>query len=317
MQPVTLVAPTDGQRLDRFVADELPQLSRSQVKRLIQSGQVTLNGEPAKPAASLSQGDRVVVQVLAAPEAELVAEPALLDVVYEDAHLLVVNKAAGVIVHPGAGRVEGSLLAAAIAYRPDIVSANEDPDRPGIVHRLDRDTSGLILIAATADAQRKLRAQFKARQVLKIYLALIQGRLEPMVGAIEAPIARDPLCRTRMAVAADGRYARTEYRVLEHLSDATFVEVQLLTGRTHQIRVHFSAIGHPVVGDRVYGGRGAHKAAPRQFLHSHRLGFTHPASGEALEFTSPLPQDLQQVLDHLRPQPGCALGQGERPIALL
>jgi len=302
MEQVTLVARADGQRVDRFVADELPQLSRSQVKRLIQSGQVTLNGEPVKPAASLSQGDRVVVQVPDAPEAELVAEPSPLDVVYEDAQLLVVNKAAGIIVHPGAGRVEGSLLAAALAYRPDIVNADEYPERPGIVHRLDRDTSGLLLVAATAEAQRRLRAQFKARKVRKIYLALVQGHLEPMVGAIEAPIARDPHRRTRMAISTDGRYARTEYRVLEHLAEATFVEVRLLTGRTHQIRVHFSAIGHPVVGDRVYGGRGAHRAAPRQFLHSHRLGFTHPVSGEALEFTSPLPQDLQRVLDQLSPE---------------
>ena len=302
MEQVTLVARADGQRVDRFVADELPQLSRSQVKRLIQSGQVTLNGEPVKPAASLSQGDRVVVQVPDAPEAELVAEPSPLDVVYEDAQLLVVNKAAGIIVHPGAGRVEGSLLAAALAYRPDIVNADEYPERPGIVHRLDRDTSGLLLVAATAEAQRRLRAQFKARKVRKIYLALVQGHLEPMVGAIEAPIARDPHRRTRMAISTDGRSARTEYRVLEHLAEATFVEVRLLTGRTHQIRVHFSAIGHPVVGDRVYGGRGAHRAAPRQFLHSHRLGFTHPVSGEALEFTSPLPQDLQRVLDQLSPE---------------
>lgn len=299
MQQVRLVAPASAQRLDRFVADRIPELSRSQVKRLIHEGSITVNGELAKPAAVLSEGDRVDVLVPAMGEPALAAEPSPLDLVYEDEYLLVVNKPAGVIVHPGAGRTGGSLLAAVLAYRPDIAQADADPQRPGIVHRLDRDTSGLLLVAATAEAQRRLRAQFKARTVRKTYLALVHGHLEPVVGAIEAPIARDPHRRTRMAVSAKGRYARTEYRVLEHLPGVSYLEVKLLTGRTHQIRVHFAAIGHPVVGDKVYGRRGGRLRAPRQFLHSHRLGFTHPASGQALEFASPLPQDLRQVLERL------------------
>jgi len=299
MQQVTLIVPTGGQRLDRFVADQIAVLSRSQVKRLIQEGQITVNGEPAKPAASLSEGDRVCVAKPPLPEPTLTPEPCPVDVVYEDEHLLVVNKPAGIIVHPGTGQAEGSLLAAVLAYRPDIVAANADSERPGIVHRLDRDTSGLLLVAATAEAQRSLRAQFKARTVSKTYLALVHGHLDPVVGAIEAPIARDGHRRTRMAVSPEGRYARTEYRVLDHLPGVSYIEVKLLTGRTHQIRVHLSAIGYPVVGDKVYGRRRARPQAPRQFLHSHRLGFKHPASGETIEFTSPLPQDLQEVLDRL------------------
>jgi len=250
MRHVTLVAKDSGKRLDRFVADEIAELSRSRVKQLIEAAQVTVNGASAK--ASLD--------------------------------LLVVNKPAGVVVHPGAGRRHGSLLAAVLAYRPDIVHANADPQRPGIVHRLDRNTSGLLLVAATAEAQRGLRAQFKERAVSKIYLALVHGRLEPMVGAIEARIARDPKYRTRMAVSSDGRYARTEYRVLGHYAGTSYLEVKLLTGRTHQIRVHLGAIGYPVVGDRIYGREGAKPRAPRQFLHSHRLSFVHPVTGQAMTF---------------------------------
>lgn len=299
MQQVTFVVDVPGERLDRFVASEVSELSRSRVKRLIEAGQITVNGVPAKPALVLAPGDIVCVAVPARQASTLTPEQAPLEVVYEDAYLLVVNKPAGVVVHPGAGQHQGTLLAAVLAYRPDIAHADADPQRPGIVHRLDRNTSGLLLVAATAEAQRDLRAQFKARTVDKVYLAMVHGRLEPVVGAIEAPIARDPQRRTRMTVSPDGRYARTEYRVLDYYPGASYLEVKLLTGRTHQIRVHFSAIGYPVVGDRVYGHRGAKPRAPRQFLHSHRLSFEHPATGERIEFESPLPGDLQQVLDRL------------------
>ncbi|MGC9361115.1 MAG: RluA family pseudouridine synthase [Anaerolineae bacterium] len=299
MQGITLVAGESGKRLDRFVADEIAELSRSRVKRLIDAGQVTVNGASAKPSLVLAKGDMVSVAVPDPETPPIAPEPAPLDIVYEDAHLLVVNKPAGMVVHPGAGRRHGSLLAAVLAYRPDIVQADADPERPGIVHRLDRNTSGLLLVAATAEAQRALGAQFKKRTVSKTYLALVHGRLQPMVGAIEAPIARDPKHRTRMAVSKKGRYARTEYRVLGHYAGVSYLEIKLLTGRTHQIRVHLAAIGYPVVGDRVYGPKGAKPRAPRQFLHSHRLGFAHPTTGEAMSFTSPLPEDLQRVLDRV------------------
>ncbi|MCD6302532.1 MAG: RluA family pseudouridine synthase [Anaerolineae bacterium] len=300
MRHVTLVAKDSGKRLDRFVADEIAELSRSRVRQLIEAAQVTVNGASAKASLVLASGDMVCVKVPDSQEPELAPEPALsLDIVYEDADLLVVNKPAGVVVHPGTGRRHGSLLAAVLAYRPDIVHANADPQRPGIVHRLDRNTSGLLLVAATAEAQRGLRAQFKERAVSKIYLALVHGRLEPMVGAIEARIARDPKYRTRMAVSSNGRYARTEYRVLGHYAGTSYLEVKLLTGRTHQIRVHLGAIGYPVVGDRIYGREGAKPRAPRQFLHSHRLSFVHPVTGQAMTFTSPLPDDLQRVLDRV------------------
>ena len=299
MRYMNLVADQSGKRLDRFVADEIAELSRSQAKRLIEGAQVTVNGVLAKPSFVLTPGDMVSVAVPAPETDAIVPEPAPLDIVYEDNHLLVVNKPGGMVVHPGAGRRHGSLLAAVLAYRPDIVLADADPQRPGIVHRLDRNTSGLLLVAATAEAQQGLRAQFKKRTVSKTYLALVYGCLQPMVGAIEAPIARDPKHRIRMAVVNDGRYARTEYRVLGHYPGVSYLEVKLLTGRTHQIRVHLAAIGYPVVGDRIYGPKGAKPRAPRQFLHSHRLGFAHPATGEAMSFTSPLPEDLQRVLDRV------------------
>jgi 23S rRNA pseudouridine1911/1915/1917 synthase len=299
MRHVSLTPAESGQRLDRFVADEIAELSRSQAKRLIEDALVTVNGAPAKPSLVLAVRDRVTVAIPDPETPEVAPEPSPLDIVYEDAHLLVINKPPGMVVHPGAGRRHGSLLAAVLAHRPDIAHADADPERPGIVHRLDRNTSGLLLVAASAEAQRGLRAQFKKRTVSKTYLALVHGRLEPMVGAIEAPIARHPKYRTRMAVSSDGRYARTEYRVLSHYPDASYLKIKLLTGRTHQIRVHLAAIGYPVVGDRVYGHKGARPPAPRQFLHSYRLEFVHPATRQAMGFTCPLPEDLQRVLDRV------------------
>ena len=288
-------------RLDRFIADRCPGLSRSEAQRLIKRGQVLVNGLASKASYYPLEGDLIRVELPSQAPLVPLAERIPLRIVYEDEHLLVVDKPAGLVVHPAPGHASGTLVNALLAHRPDVANADLDPERPGIVHRLDRDTSGVLVVAATRQAQSSLQEQFRSRQVEKAYLTLVYGRLVPEEAAIEAPIGRDPRHRKRMKVVTEGgRYARTEYRVRENLPGCTFAEARLLTGRTHQVRVHFSSIGHPVVGDRVYGRRRQQIDAPRQLLHSWRLAFTHPRSGEELRFAADPPADFGMVLDGLR-----------------
>lgn len=290
-------------RLDRYIADRLPQLSRSLVQRLIVTGQVLVNGAPTKASYCPLPGDLIQIWLPDQAPPAPVAEEMPLQILFEDEDMLVVNKPAGIVVHPSPGHPTGTLVNALLTHRPDLVRADLDPQRPGIVHRLDRDTSGVLVVAAKREAQAALQAQFKVHQVRKTYLALLYGYLTPQVGAIEAPIERDPEHRQRMRIAIEGgRYARTEYRVREILPGCTLVEAQPLTGRTHQLRVHFRAIHHPVVGDRVYGYRRGAIAAPRQFLHAWKLALTHPTTGAQMEFTAELPEDLAAVLRALRAQ---------------
>jgi 23S rRNA pseudouridine1911/1915/1917 synthase len=293
-------------RLDKFLAGRLPELSRSAAQRLIDDGQVTVDGEPVKASHKVRAGDRIVVLLPGKESHELVPEAIPLDVVYEDAALIVVNKAAGMVVHPAPGHPGGTLVNALLAHCPELaVSGGE---RPGIVHRLDRDTSGLILAAKSEKARRALQRQFKDRQVHKAYLALLEGHLQPAYGRIEAPVGRDPQHRQRMKVLAGGREAITEYHVLEQFAhptgpvagEYTLIEAEPITGRTHQIRVHLASIGHPVVGDAVYGRRKQRLPVSRQFLHARRLRFRHPQTGERLDLEAPLPEDLAQVLALLR-----------------
>jgi len=304
-------------RIDRYLAQCIPSLTRSAVQRLIDEGKVLVNGKPTRASYQPAPGDAVTVCV-PAPEAVLPQpEPLPLNVLYEDEYLLVIDKPAGLAVHPGAGHASGTLVNALLAYRPDVARADLDPRRPGIVHRLDRETSGLLVVATQREVQAALQELFRRREVLKVYLALVYGTLLPERGAIEAPIGRDPNRRQRMAVLAQGgRYARTEYRVRETLGEATLVEATLVTGRTHQIRVHLASIGHPVVGDRLYGRRrasgpslesgperGRRREAivtPRQFLHAWRLSFEHPIRHELMSFEAQLPADLAAVLERLR-----------------
>ena len=288
-------------RLDRYLADQCAELSRAKVQRLIKEGRVQVNGAPTKSSYYPAPGDLVRVQIPEPAGNRPDPEDIPLRIVFEDEHLLVIDKPAGMVVHPSPGHASGTLVNALLAHRPDVARADLDPGRPGIVHRLDRDTSGLLVVAANREVQLALQAQFKARQVSKVYLALVHGRLTPERGAIEAPIGRHPRNRKRMAIVVEGgRYARTEYRVREYVVGCTFVEAMPRTGRTHQVRVHFSSIGHPVVGDQVYGHRRPRVAVPRQFLHAWRLAFKHPVEGHTLEFTTELPADLAQALDHLR-----------------
>jgi len=297
----------EDERLDRLVARQFPDLSRSLVQRLIRAGAVRVNGAPARPAARPQPGDVVAVQVPPSEAAPPAPEALPLDVLYEDAHLVVVNKPAGLVVHPAAGHPRGTLVNALLARYPQIVAADLDPARPGIVHRLDRDTSGLLLVALDRGTQQALQAAFRSRAVDKRYLALVHGVVTPERGAIEAPIGRDPHHRQRMAVVPEGgRPARTEYAVREIFPDCTLLEARLLTGRTHQLRVHLAAIGHPVVGDTVYGRRRQPVEIDRQFLHAWRLAFAHPVTGAALSLEAPLPADLLAPLATLRRRSGSA-----------
>jgi 23S rRNA pseudouridine1911/1915/1917 synthase len=298
----------DGTRLDKFLADRLSGLSRSAVQRLIDGGEITVNGEPVKASYKVRCGDLVLALLPEEEPTELVAEPVPLSIVYEDELLLVVDKPAGMVVHPAPGHPTGTLVNALLSHSPELASSQDE--RMGIVHRLDRDTSGLILVAKRAKVRRALQRQFKERQVHKVYLALVDGHLQPAWGRIEAPLGRDPKHRQRMAVLPGGREAQTEYHVLRLFShtagpvagDYALVEVEPKTGRTHQIRVHFASIGHPVVGDSVYGRRRLRLPVSRQFLHARRLGFKHPASGHRLDLEAPLAADLASVLEMLEAQ---------------
>ena len=298
-QTIELFADRAGERLDAFVARRLVErLTRSHAHKLIADGLVTLNDMPAKASHRLARGDHVVASVPPAETPALVAEAIPLRIVYQDEDVIVVDKPPGLTVHPAAGHPRGTLVNALLALCPELAEIRGTL-RPGIVHRLDKDTSGLLAAAKNEAAQANVARQLKDRQVHKVYLALVQGRLQRPEGVIDAPIGRHPRRRQRMAVVEGGRQALTRYRVREYLREAySLVEVEPLSGRTHQIRVHFASIGHPVVGDRVYGK--ASELVGRQFLHAWRLGFRLPKGGRYREFESPLPADLELALDALR-----------------
>lgn len=302
MDPVeetVFVVEKGGERLDRFLADRLPDLSRVQVQRLIKTGLATVNDQPVKPAYRVEPGDRIVVRVPEASEPVIRPEPIPLQIVYEDEYLLAVDKPAGMVVHPAAGHSSGTLVNALLAYCPQVADVG-GVDRAGIVHRLDKDTSGVLLVAKDPETYAALQRQFKHRQVRKTYLALVEGRIYPKEGIVEAPVGRDQRARKRMAVTRTGRPAVTQYRAVEYFRDHTLLQVRPHTGRTHQVRVHLAWLGYPIVGDRVYGRRRQPLLPHRHFLHAQELVFTHPATKEKVTLTAPLPPDLKAVLVRLR-----------------
>ena len=301
-----------AQRVDRFVADATG-LSRSYVQRLITDGRLTRDGAPLRARDAVNGGTRLRLEVPPPADATIEADAGIgLNVVYEDPDLLIVDKPAGLVVHPSAGHDSGTLVNALLAHA-DELGGIAGVRRPGIVHRLDRDTSGLLMVAKNDTAQASLMAQLKARRVKKTYQALVHGSVAAATGRIEAPIGRDPKHRTRMAVVPDGRPSVTGYRVRERFARWTLLELDLVTGRTHQIRVHLDAIGHPVAGDPVYG-TGTSRRGPdglgRLFLHAWRLELTSPSGGELIRATAPLPDELETVLEALRTADAVATGAG-------
>ncbi|HVF27872.1 MAG TPA: RluA family pseudouridine synthase [Pyrinomonadaceae bacterium] len=308
-----------GERLDTYLAARIAGTSRTTLKRLVEDGDVLVVGRSSKPSYKLRAKDIIEVELTAPPSLNLTPENIPLDIVYEDDELIVVNKPAGMVVHPAAG-VSSGTLANAIAHRmlteehsgnPQSPIRNPQSLRPGIVHRLDRNTSGLLVAAKTAGAHENLSEQFRARAVFKSYVALVHGRVAGDSGRIAEPLARDPRRRTQMAVVRGGREALTLYRVNRHYERFTLLDVEIKTGRTHQIRVHLAWLKHPVVGDEVYNaGRDRNVSDAqvrlmitklnRQFLHAAHLGFRHPRTGESLRFSAPLPDGLQEFLDGLK-----------------
>ncbi len=293
-----------GTRLDRWLAGQLPELSRARLQALVEAGRVRVDGAVRKAAARLAGGERVEVEVPPPAPEELVPEPAALSVLFEDADVLVLEKPSGVVVHPGAGHARGTLAAALLAHAPEVAGVG-GPRRPGIVHRLDKDTSGLLVVAKSKTAYDALVAQLARRTVTRRYLAVVHGRVRADEGVIDRRIGRHPHDRVRMAVRppGQGKRAVTRYRVLERFGGFTLLEVSLETGRTHQIRVHLASVGHPVAGDDVYGGR-RREPLPTPLeglaLHAARLAFVHPATGRPLEFASPVPARIERLLSHLR-----------------
>jgi len=294
-------ATSEGVRVDAFAASRLSALSRSRIQHLIASGDLTLDGRRIKPAVRVRRGQRVAVRLRPPEPSSLRPETLALDVVYEDADLLVINKPAGLTVHPGAGRPGGTLANALIARIPELAALGEGL-RPGIVHRLDKDTSGLLVVARSPRALTSLRAQIASRSASRTYLALVRGRPRSREGTIDAPIGRHPRHRTKMAVVPSGRPAVTRYRVVETFARHTLVEATLHTGRTHQIRVHFAHLGHPVEGDPVYGRGGEDLGIGRQALHAWRLRIRHPAGGADLAFEAAPPPDFASAVERARAQ---------------
>jgi len=293
-----------GQRLDRWLAVRIPDLSRSRLQELIDGGHVTVDGAARRPAHRLRGGETVDLDVPPRPPEVLIPEPIALTIVYEDGDVLVVDKPAGMVVHPGAGHARGTLAAALLSHAPQIAGVG-GPRRPGVVHRLDKETSGLLVVAKTQASYDSLTAQLAARTVSRCYLAVVHGRVARPHGVVDAPIGRHPHDRVRMAIRPEGRGKRavTRYRVLERFGGFTCLEARLETGRTHQIRVHCLSIGHAIYGDDVYRLRSTTRL-PIAFtgiaLHAAALAFVHPKTGIRLEFSSPLPARIERVLTYLR-----------------
>lgn len=297
---VSFVVEEGNRRLDKVVRDHVPGLSRTRGQRLIDAEQVTVEGRPRKPAYRVNAGDRVtVILPPEKPTRPVQPEPIPLDIVYEDEHLLGVNKPAGMVVHPAPGHPDGTLVNALLAHHPPIAQVGRR-SRAGIVHRLDKETSGLLVVAKEETALAALQEQFRSREVGKTYLGLVRGRVQPPEGIVEVPIGRHPRDRQKMAPLAEGKYARTRYHTAERFPEHTLLELHPYTGRTHQIRVHLSWLGYPIVGDPVYGPGDRHLLADRHFLHAYRLRFRHPATGQDVTLEAGLPPELESVLEQLR-----------------
>ena len=295
MNKLTVETAQSGQRLDRFLAEMLPAFSRSRLQTLIRDGYVTVNGKSARPRDPDRADDLIQLREPELAKTDAPAQAMELNILFEDDDLLVLNKPAGLVVHPGAGHQQHTLVNALLAHCKNL-SGIGGKERPGIVHRLDKDTSGALVIAKNDAAHRDLSKQFAERTTGKTYLALVAGTPRKSFGTIDAPIARHPVHRQRMSIAPrGGRSAKTDYRVLRSGDGVSLVECVIHTGRTHQIRIHLHHLGHPVLGDKLYAGKRAGNF-PRQMLHAWKLSFRHPRTGEAMSFTAPIPDDFETAV---------------------
>ncbi len=292
-----------GKRLDSLLHERLPEFSRSRLQSWIKDGHVLVDGKVSRSSHLLRGGEEIAVESVSLPPLKAEAEDLPVKILYEDEDVVVVDKPVGMVVHAGAGHHQGTLVNALLHHFGTLSSVNGDL-RPGIVHRIDKETSGVLVVARNDAAHRSLAEQFQNREVEKVYLALVHGRMKQPEGRITAPITRDPVRRVRMtAKLTTGRTALTDYRVLEEFEYFSYLEVRIGTGRTHQIRVHLSSIGNPVAGDRLYGAPASIPGVPpfqRFYLHAHRIGIRHPSSGQRLVVESPLPADFLDLLDGLR-----------------
>jgi 23S rRNA pseudouridine1911/1915/1917 synthase len=288
----------EGKRIDVFLAAEL-DYTRSYIKKLIVDGLVFVNGKTIKPSYKVKENDEVVVNIPEAEKIDVLPENIPLDILYEDDDIIVINKPQGMVVHPAPGNYSGTLVNA-LLYHCKNLSGINCILRPGIVHRLDKDTSGVMVVAKNDKAHMSLSNQIKERSVVKKYVAIVEGVIKEEEGKVEAPIGRHPVDRKKMAVIEDGRYALTLYKVLERFKENTLIEAVIKTGRTHQIRVHMAYIGHPVVGDPIYGFKKQKFKLEGQALHSRVLGFMHPTKGVYMEFEAPLPEYFKKLIEILR-----------------
>jgi 23S rRNA pseudouridine1911/1915/1917 synthase len=321
MDTYHLLVPPDPteQRLDRWLAAQLPDLSRSRLQKLIEQGQILLNQHPCVSKSLIKSGDEVVVQIPAPVALDLspsTGESAVLDILYEDDQLIVINKPVGMVVHPAPGHSSGTLVHALLAHCSDLSGIN-GVERPGIVHRLDKDTSGVLVVAKTDLAHQSLQAQIQAKTAQREYLGIVWGAPKTPSGVVDAPIGRHPIQRKKMAVVENGRPARTHWQVLERIGNYSLLGFRLETGRTHQIRVHSFHMGHPVLADPLYG----HGKIPKvnvqgQVLHAYRLQFIHPVTQEKISCTAPLPDHWLKLLRYLRNQATILDHRAAHPIVL-
>jgi 23S rRNA pseudouridine1911/1915/1917 synthase len=294
-----ITAEENGTRLDSYLAEELEGISRSYLQKLIGEGLILVNQKTVKANYKVKTGDTLLVQIPEAAPVDIQPEPMNLDIVYEDSDLLIVNKPVGLVVHPAHGHYSGTLVNGLLAHCTDLSGINGKM-RPGIVHRIDKDTSGLLMIAKNDLAHQHLAEQLKAHSIKRAYYALVQGVISRPAGLVDAPIGRHEIDRKKMAVTfKNSKEARTHYYVKERFAKNTFIECRLETGRTHQIRVHMAYLGHPLVGDPLYGTRKNNLDFPGQALHAYALGFVHPRTGEELYFEAPIPEHFQSVLKTL------------------
>ncbi|HHW32372.1 MAG TPA: RluA family pseudouridine synthase [Clostridiaceae bacterium] len=301
MKEISIISEDEGIRIDVWLTSKLEDISRTYVQKLITDSNVTVNDKVVKTNYKIKAGDKVRVEIPEPRKLEVIPEKINIDIVYEDDDIIIVNKPKGMVVHPAAGNYSGTLVNALMDYCGDRLSDINGVIRPGIVHRIDKDTSGLLVVAKNNQAHEKLSAELKTTKLKRVYETIVQGVIVEESGTIDAPIGRHEADRKKMSVnTRTGKRAVTHFKVLERFNNATYLEVRLETGRTHQIRVHMAYIGHPVIGDKVYGGKQQKYSIEGQVLHAKTLGFHHPTTGKYMEFTSQLPEYFINLLKQLR-----------------